>query len=297
MNQGTLRNCYLPHNTDTANDTLRTLQYHDLLDQVLHGDCKEKLKLLPPQSIDLVMTSPPYAKQRHKSYGGIKPDDYVDWFLPIADQLQRTLKDTGSFILNIKEPAVDGERHTFVIELILELKKRGWRWVEEYCWYKKNSYPGKWPNRFRNAFEHCYHFTKQKQFAMYQDAVMVPTGNWKKKRLKYLSQADEERKESPLGNDFGRKVANWRDREMVYPSNVLHLPTECSNRGHCATFPIQLPTWFIKLFTQEGDVVLDPFIGSGTTALACKELNRHFIGIEITQDYYELACRNLKIVS
>ncbi|WP_446684767.1 DNA-methyltransferase [Cyanobacterium sp. IPPAS B-1200] len=242
------------------------------------------------------MTSPPYAKRRSKTYGGINPDEYVDWFFPISQELKRVLKPTGSFILNIKEPAINGERHTFVIQLTLALKQDGWRWVDEYCWHKKNSHPGKWNNRFRDSWERCLHFTKEKKFAMYQDAVMIPVGDWKKKRFKNLSQADRERNKSSLGNDFSRNVSNWKERDMVYPSNVLHLATECRNRGHSAAFPIDLPIWFIKLFTQEGDVVLDPFIGGGTTALACQELNRHFIGIELNKDYYDLACSNLGLL-
>jgi len=75
----------------------------------------------------------------------------------------------------------------------------------------------------------------------------------------------------------------------VYPTNVLHLATECSNKNHSAAFPKSLPSWFIKLFTKEGDVVLDPFLGSGTTALACLELDRHYVGIEILKSYYNLS--------
>lgn len=89
------------------------------------GDCRNELPLLEPNSVDLVVTSPPYANQRAKSYGGVKPADYVDWFLPIADELWRVLKPTGTFVLNIKEPAVKGERHTHVIELILAMRNQG----------------------------------------------------------------------------------------------------------------------------------------------------------------------------
>ena len=75
----------------------------------------------------------------------------------------------------------------------------------------------------------------------------------------------------------------------MYPSNVLHMATECSNRGHSATFPVSLPTWFIKLFTDKDDIVLDPFMGSGTTAIACQNLNRRYVGMEINKKYHSLA--------
>jgi site-specific DNA-methyltransferase (adenine-specific) len=130
------------------------------------GDCKDILKRYPDECIDLVITSPPYADQRSSTYGGIHADDYVEWFLPRSEQLLRTLKPTGSFVLNIKEKALNGERHTYVIELILAMKKQGWFWTEEYVWHKKNCYPGKWPNRFRDAWERCLHFTKSRKFTM-----------------------------------------------------------------------------------------------------------------------------------
>ena len=92
-----------------------------------------------------------------------------------------------------------------------------------------------------------------------------------------------------LGSGFGKNVSHWLGKKYVYPTNVLHLSTECSNRGHSASFPVSLPMWFTKLFTQEEDVVLDPFIGSGTTAIACLNLNRHYIGIEAMNNYCHLA--------
>lgn len=264
------------------------MSYHYGLerDVIHHGDCREVLPTLPADSIDLIVTSPPYADSRKKSYGGIAPDEYVEWFLPISTELLRVLKPEGSFVLNIKEKVVEGERHTYVIELILGMRKQGWLWTEEYCWHKRNCYPGKWSNRFRDAWERCLHFTKQKKFNMCQEAVMVPVGGWAKKRLATLSETDRRRDESHVGSGFGKKIENWIGRELVYPTNVIHIATECANRNHSAAFPLGLPSWFIKLFTRENDVVLDPFIGSGTTAVAAWKLSRHFIGIEINDEYY-----------
>ncbi len=251
------------------------------------------LATLSTDSVDLIITSPPYADQRKSTYGGIFADDYVKWFLPISGELYRVLKPSGSFVLNIKEKAVEGQRHTYVIELILEMKKQGWLWTEEYIWHKRNCYPGKWPNRFRDAWERCLHFTKQKQFAMYQDNVMVPTGDWAKTRLKNLSETDRRRDNSKVDSGFGKKISNWIGRDMAYPTNVLHFATECGNKNHPATFPLELPDWFIRLFTKLDDVVLDPFLGSGTTAIAAKRSGRHYIGIEILPEYFNLAKETL----
>jgi site-specific DNA-methyltransferase (adenine-specific) len=258
-------------------------------DQIILGDCLEVLKQLPNNSVNLIMTSPPYADSRRSTYGGVHPDQYVEWFLPIGLELQRVLRDDGTFILNIKEKAVNGERHTYVLELILALKKQGWLWTEEYIWHKKNCAPGKWPNRFRDAWERCLQFNKQKKFKMNQESVMVPTGDWAKTRLSKLGTNDQIRFDSQVGSGFGKNIANWVGRDMAYPTNVLHLSTECSNKNHSATFPKSLPTWFIKLFSDQEDVVLDPFAGSGTTCVAACELNRHYIGIEIKGEYYRIA--------
>jgi site-specific DNA-methyltransferase (adenine-specific)/site-specific DNA-methyltransferase (cytosine-N4-specific) len=253
-----------------------------------HGDCKEELKKLPDDYVDLIFTSPPYADQRKSTYGGIHPDKYIEWFLPITQELYRVLKPSGTFILNIKERVVEGERHTYVLELILELRKQGWIWTEEFIWHKKNSHPGKWPNRFRDSWERLLQFNKTKTFNMYQEEVMVPIGDWSKSRLKKLSETDLKRDNSKVGSGFGKKVSNWLGREMVYPSNVLYLATECNNKNHSATFPENLPEWFIRLFTKNDDIVLDPFMGSGTTILVANRLGRNSIGIDLLKEYYSM---------
>ena len=252
------------------------------------GDCREQLKLIEENSIDLIVTSPPYADQRVKTYGGIHPDKYVEWFLPISEQLLRVLKPTGTFILNIKEKVVAKERSTYVIELILAMRKQGWLWTEEYIWHKKNSAPGKWPNRFRDAWERLLQFNKTDNFSMYQEEVMVPIGDWAKSRLKNLSDVDKTRHESETQSGIGRKIENWVNRDKAYPTNVLHLATECGNKNHSAAFPKELPEWFIKLFTKENDIVLDPFMGSGTTLFVANQLKRNSIGIDIIKENFEM---------
>jgi len=252
------------------------------------GDALEILQTIEKESIDLIVTSPPYADSRTNTYGGIKPDEYNEWFLPITQELLRILKPTGTFILNIKEKVVNGERHTYVIELILNMRKQGWLWTEEFIWHKKNCYPGKWPNRFRDAWERLLQFNKNKFFKMYQEEVMIPIGDWAEKRLSNLSHTDKIRDTSKVGSGFGKNVSNWVGKDKVYPTNVLHLATECANKNHSATFPYALPEWFIKLFTRPGDVVLDPFMGSGTAIFAALNMGRKAIGIDINPEYYNL---------
>jgi DNA modification methylase len=271
----------------------RKADVQPILDTIICGECKSVLERLPDNCIDLIVTSPPYADSRRKTYGGIHPSKYVEWMLPKTKEFLRVLKPGGTFILNIKEKVVGGERHIYVLELILEMRKQGWLWTEEFVWHKKNCYPGKWPNRFRDAWERCLQFNKGKKFAMYQDAVKVPMGKWAKTRLRNLSVTDQRRDESRVSSGFGKNVSNWLGKDTVYPTNVLHLATECANTNHSAAFPQQLPEWFIKLFTKEGDVVLDPFLGSGTTAVTAAELGRRYIGIDILNEYCEIAEKRL----
>lgn len=268
---------------------MKTLTYKNTKADFYLADCLEVLKALPSNSVDLIITSPPYSDQRNGTYGGIHPDKYVDWFLPKSKELLRVIKPTGTFILNIKEKVVNGERHTYILDLIKEMRGQGWLWTEEFMWHKRNCHPGKWTNRFRDAWERLLQFNKNKKFHMYQEAVMVPIGDWAKTRLKHLSETDKKRDNSRVGSGFGKNISNWVGKDMVYPSNVLHLATESSNKNHSATFPLNLPSWFIKLFTQEGDLVLDPFLGSGTTSLASSLLGRNSIGIEILPEYYDSA--------
>ena len=267
---------------------------------IYEGDCRKVMQdttKFPDACVDVIVTSPPYADKRAKFYDSVHPDKYVDWFLPISKEMHRVLKDSGSLILNIKEHTRNGERDTYVLNLILALKKQGWYWIEEYCWYKKNSFPGRWPNRFRDAWERCLHFSKDKKFSMYQDAVKVPIGSWAEKRFKSMGSNDFVRHISKTNGSLGRNVSNWLHKKKVLPhnvivfeeehyvSNVIEFATVCYNKKHSAAFPLELPSWFIRLFTKKNDVVLDPFLGSGTTAYAALALGRNYIGIEIDKGF------------
>jgi site-specific DNA-methyltransferase (adenine-specific)/site-specific DNA-methyltransferase (cytosine-N4-specific) len=117
---------------------------------------------------------------------------------------------------------------------------------------------------------------------------MVPMGDWTKSRLKNLSETDKIRDNSKVGSGFGKNISNWLTRDKAFPSNVLHLATEFSNKNHSAAFPQELPEWFIKLFTKEEDTVLDPFMGSGTTIIVANRMKRHSIGIDLVPEYYDM---------
>jgi len=159
----------------------------------------------------------------------------------------------------------------------------------------------------RDSFERCLHFTKQKSFYMDQDSVKVPIGDWSEKRFKSMTKNDYVKHASQNNKHLTRRVANWLDRQTVYPhnvlvfddehycqaSNVLEISPVTGNNNHSACFPIELPSWFIRLLSREGDIVLDPFTGIGTTGLACILLGREFIGIEKENSYAKTAEDNI----
>ena len=259
--------------------------------ELIQGDCLDILSTLETDSVDLIFTSPPYAQQRKTTYGGINTDDYVQWFMPRATEIHRVLRPTGTFMLNIKEHASNGQRSTYVLELIMEMVRQGWLWTEEFVWCKTTTVPGRWPTRFRNAWERLLQFNIQSGFSMYQDAVKVPRSDAsrKKEQNRKLNA-----KYSPTGSGFTNHAGTIKPvSPFIYPTNVLHLATEGRNVGHSAAFPVSLPDWFIRLFTVEGDTVIDPFVGSGTTGVAAKALGRKFIGIDTNAEYIELARRRI----
>lgn len=251
--------------------------------------CPNMLKVMNAESGDLVITSPPYAERRKESYGGIPADKYVEWFLPISAELLRVLKPTGSFVLNIKESVDEGERQTYVYELVLALRKQGWLWVDEFIWSKTNPFPTGNKKRLKDGFERCYHFAKTKNFKFFPDAVRTKsTSKWAGNNERRTNKGAHHTTNGS-GMNMSRRIVG----DLVRSSNVVTMPSSSINIGHPAVFPQALPEFFIKLMTQPGDLVLDPFMGSGTTALAARSLGRRYEGVESMKEYVELNARRL----
>jgi site-specific DNA-methyltransferase (adenine-specific) len=198
------------------------------------------------------------------------------------------LADDGSFVLNVKDKIVDGVRHRFVWHTLEALSDRGWNCIDDYIWVKPNAMPGYWPNRLRDEWEYCFHLTKQKQFVMYQDAVSRPIGDWAEKRLAKLTGKSNERHNSENNSGFGRDLRSWVGKDKVLPGNTMSIPLVGKNMGHPAVFPVGLPEFFIKLFTKPGDVVLDPFAGSGSTGIAAENLDRNVVLIDSKYEYIRI---------
>lgn len=254
------------------------------INKIICADSLEHTKFLPSNLFDLVIFSPPYANKRYKEYSSVEPEEYPDWLYNFSVELMRVLKDSGSFVLNIKEGTLNGKKQSYVLEYLLKMSKAGW-WTETFIWNKTNAYPSGSKKRLKDGFEYCYHFTKTNEYKFFPNNVLVPANpKWIKDNLKRKNKGTHN-----VNNGSGMNMAVRTVSEMARPSNVITLATNTTNVSHPATFPIGLPDFFIRLMTEENDIVFDPFMGSGTTALACMKNNRNFFGIDNKQEYVNLA--------
>lgn len=261
--------------------------------KIIHGDSREILPTLG-EIADLIVTSPPYADARDKHYDSIHPDKFADWFGSFHEAFYSALKPTGSLVINIKDKILDGVRHRFVWRTIDKLCDLGWHSIDDYIWYKVNPMPGFWPTRLRDGWEYCFHLAKSKKPYMDQKAVAVPMGDWAGVRLANLNGKSNERHNSENNSGFGRDLRKWVGKDKVLPSNVLSLPLVGKNHKHPAVFPIGLPTFFIKLLTPSGGVVIDPFGGSGTTGIAALQLHRNSILVDNNLEYCQVSTQRVQ---
>ncbi len=259
-----------------------------VLDNLVNMDCIEYMKKLPDNSVDVVITSPPYAQQRKKTYGGIDVESYPSWMLDIGKEIYRILKPSGSFVLNIKEHVTQGARDTYVLKTVLVLSEL-FIWSDTYIWNKTNPFPTGCKKRLKDGFEYCYLFTKTKNHKFNPQNVLV------KSTSKWL-ESEKRRKNKGshfVTNGSGMNMSCRYATDMVRPSNVITMAVDVTNHAHPATFPVELPEFFIKLLTDENDLVFDPFTGSGSTLVAAKRQNRHYIGSEIVKEYVDYAQKRL----
>lgn len=255
-----------------------------VLDKIFNLDCIEYMKTLPDECVDCIITSPPYSNQRIDTYGGVNECDYPEWLFSVCKEIFRILKPTGSFVLNIKEHVVNGCRSTYVLKTVLLLSEL-FMWNDTFIWNKENPFPTGCTKRCKDAFEYCYLFVKSKDYKFDSTKCLVPSTS---KNLEAEKRRNG-KKASSVTNGSGMSMHNRYASDMVRPSNVISLPTDNSNHEHPATFPLQLPKFFIKILTDVGDVVFDPFCGSGTTLVAAKQLKRHYIGTDVVSRYVDIS--------
>jgi site-specific DNA-methyltransferase (adenine-specific) len=265
--------------------------------QILEGDCFQLIQDQPDNSVDLVITSPPYADivNYGKNISIKKPNEYVDWLLPLFREIHRVLKPSGSFILNINDNCTKGYRNTFIYELIYRnSKETPLKLYDTYIWHKMNGIPNGSNKRFRNNTEFIFHFVKnQKELKFYMDRVM------KEPAESYTQRSKTPQEVSKIVVDGERiKPRKMIDSGLVRPDNVFRFPTAGQARDntirHPAPYHRQLPEYFIKFLTDEGDTILDPFSGIGTTGLPCRDTNRNYIGYELNPKYADFSRKRIQ---
>ena len=279
--------------------------------RLICGDCRDFNvidKLLDGKHANVVITSPPYATQREydptSGFQPVPPDEYSDWYRDVAANIQAILAPNGSYFLNIKEHAEDGERSLYVKDLVLAHKREwGWRFVDEFCWRKTdNGVPGGWGNRFKNAWEPVFHFCRQPEIKFRPKAV----GHVSEDCFDYSPNNPKSTSGSGLLGTGARGTAaekpgaaddDGRFRGVARPSNVIEARTESNQGSHSAPFPRGLAEFFVKAFSDEGDIVFDPFLGSGTTIAAAEVLDRIGLGCEISPSYCDVILRRISNLS
>jgi DNA modification methylase len=287
--------------------------------RLICGDCRDYAvvkRLLDGARANVVSTSPPYASQRaydpSSGFRPVPPDEYVAWYADVAANIAAILADDGSYLLNIKEHAEDGERSLYVKDLFIAHKRKwGWRFVDEFCWRKTDDgVPGGWNNRFKNAWEPVAHFCRQAKIKFRPKAV----GHWSDDCFDYSPNNPKSTSGSGLlgtgprgaAADLGKNHDSWqttrrnannlegRHGGIARPSNVIELKTESSQGSHSAPFPRALVEFFVKAFSDPGDLVFDPFLGSGTTIAAAQLLDRVGYGVEISPAYCDVILRRVE---
>ncbi|AFZ31105.1 DNA methylase N-4/N-6 domain protein [Gloeocapsa sp. PCC 7428] len=262
------------------------------------GDSLELLDRLESDSIDLVITSPPFALQRKKTYGNVEQEDYVNWLFEFCKKVYRVLKSTGSFVLDLggayqsKRPVRSLYNYRILIKLCDELE---FRLAEEFFWFNPAKLPSpiEWVNkrkiRAKDSVNTVWWLSKTDNPKANVSNVLVPYSD-RMKKLQAEPQKYYKPKERPSGHDIGKNFAT--DNGGAIPSNLLEIPNTESNSSyiqlcksisippHPARFPQKLPMFFIKFLTEPGDKVLDIFAGSNTTGFVAEQLQRNWIAFE-----------------
>lgn len=244
---------------------------------IFHGDCREILPLLP--KVDLVFSSPPYGNQRDYELEGFVWDDVV----PVAFA---AINGTPQVLVNLGQFIEDGEVSLYWLRLIDAMKRTGWAFAGFYVWDKLWGLPGDWNGRLAPSHEYIFHFWKQRANPNKTKKCVEPG-----KRIASVGMRTRNGKTTD---------ANGRVRcKFKVPDSVLRIPKAQTREvkeagGHPAVYPKALPAEIATIYSKDAETVLDPFLGSGTTLRACKDLGRRGIGIEIEEKYCEIAAERLR---
>lgn len=261
------------------------------MNKIYQGDCLELLKQLDDNSVDLVITSPPYSTLKvYIDNPGILADNYVEWFLPICKEICRVIKPTGSFILNINDKVEDGFRHPYVFDLISQIHKRTeLKMFERLFWNKMKGLPNR--SRFGDRVEYIFWFAKEKGFKFFLDEMRT---EYSEKSIKRMTKPLKKRY-ARTEND-SEEYKDWAPNPLgALPTTLVNISSESKRiaDNHVAVYPLELVNYFIKGSTEIRDLVLDPFMGTGTTAVSAKKLGRNYLGFELQQQYIDVANKRI----
>lgn len=255
------------------------------LNRIYQMDCLEGLKNIPDNSVDLIVTSPPYIDMRDygHSEGTIRPEGYVDWLKPKIKEILRVLKNTGSFVLNINDKPKNRLRDPWIFRTVNMVLDEGFLLYDTVIWDKMQSFIMPDKSRLSDCFEFVFWFVKTSKYEIeFPDEIKVPVSESTLKRRKYKRHGDSNHAELPA---------------VKIPSTILKISSLSKFKRHKAAFPEELPGFFIKTCTKRGMIVIDPFMGSGTTAIAAVNAGRKFIGFELEPEYIEIANKRLDSLS
>ena len=280
-------------------------------DRILGGDARSILTTFPANSIDCIVTSPPYWQQRDYGVSGqlgheAMFTDYVDNLCGVFDEIKRVLKPTGTAWVNLGDTYTTKQRRNgmptkCLLQLpsrfALEMTARGWTLRNEIIWHKPNCMPESAKDRFTTDFEKLYFFTKSPRYYFRQQLEAFRSKDGLKRRLPRSSGKKKQRYGETRSSVISPKAAATSHRRILKLGRnkrcVWMIPTRPFAGNHFATFPPALIETPIKAGCPKGGIVLDPFMGSGTTALVAWSLGRHFIGIDLNPAYVQMASERL----
>lgn len=292
----------LPERPKTKQGDLYVLGDHRLV----CGDCRNQTvleRLFAGKAINLAITSPPYAAQRDydtaSGFKPVQPAEYAAWFRAVAAAVRANLAANGSFCLNIKEHAESGQRSLYVKDLVIAfVRDWGWRFVDEFVWSHGGT-PKTPRGRLKNGFEPVFHFATAPKIKWRPKNVRHQTDDVPEWGGLHPSQLDglamKSRQRTATSKAQGRSYKQTGNparlappMDLAYPSNVIECGKNHEALGHGAVFPVALPTFFIRLLTDRGDRVFDPFAGAGTTLIACERETRLGYACEISAAYCDV---------
>jgi DNA modification methylase len=250
---------------------------------IIHGDCIEILQTLEPQSVDLVLTSPPYAEQRKNQYESISESEYPSWTTQWMRACKKILKPTGSVAIIIRTNLRKGRISDYVLRTRIALHDDGWMEPEELIWIKPDSPPLGSILRPRRAWENILWFAMNEHPFCDPKANGTPSNRIGFESIKGVGEYKSGTKKSTSG------IARSKD----YIEAGTSLVDKSKSNTHPAQFPAALASHVIKLLSPPEGTIVDPFCGSGTTAIACIENSRKFTGIEISKEYCDISLKRI----